>query len=172
MKQYINEVRRMQQLAGLINESQLNETFDTKTFDPASYLAAVGSTDPKSQSLIQSIKQAADNDMSVRFAVINKLKDYVKANKSDKEIQDKVGKAIESFNESQLNEISIDSLNSMVKNNSLVMILDNIIAAVSEVRGIDERAAMKLIDDALDRIESGDIGSDVNLNPKRSSFYS
>lgn len=76
------------------------------------------------------------------------------------------------INESQLNEISIDSLNSMVKNNSLVMILDNIITAVSEVRGIDERAAMKLIDDALDRIESGDIGSDVNLNPKRSSFYS
>ena len=96
MKQYISEVKRMQQLAGLINKSQLNES---------------------------------------------------------------------------LNFISNDSLNSMVKTNSLVMILDNIIAAVSEVRGIDERAAMKLIDDALDRIESGDTGSDVNLNPKRSSFY-
>jgi len=73
--------------------------------------------------------------------------------------------------ESQLNEISFDDIKSMVKNSSLIMIMDNIIAAVSEVKGIDERAAIKRIDDALDRIESGNIGSDVNLNPKRSSFY-
>jgi predicted thioesterase len=59
----------------------------------------------------------------------------------------------------------------MVKDNSLVMIMDNIVATVSKVKGIDEKAAIKLIDDALDRIESGNIGSDVNLNPKRSSFY-
>jgi hypothetical protein len=75
------------------------------------------------------------------------------------------------INESQLNEISIDNLDSMVKDNSLVMIMDNIVATVSKVKGIDEKAAIKLIDDALDRIESGNIGSDVNLNPKRSSFY-
>ena len=108
MAQLINEAKRMQQLAGLITESQLKETFDIKTFDPASYLAAIGSTDAKSQSLIQSVKQAADNDMSVRYAVINKLKDYTKANQSDKGIQDKVTKAIESFNESQLNEKEIN----------------------------------------------------------------
>jgi hypothetical protein len=75
------------------------------------------------------------------------------------------------INESQLNEISIDNLDSMIKDNSLVMIMDNIVATVSKVKGIDEKAAIKLIDDALDRIESGNIGSDVNLNPKRSSFY-
>jgi hypothetical protein len=75
------------------------------------------------------------------------------------------------INESQLNEISIDNLDSIVKDNSLVMIMDNIVATVSKVKGIDEKAAIKLIDDALDRIESGNIGSDVNLNPKRSSFY-
>jgi predicted thioesterase len=75
------------------------------------------------------------------------------------------------INESQLNEISIDNLDSMVKDNSLVMIMDNIVATVSKVKGINEKAAIKLIDDALDRIESGNIGSDVNLNPKRSSFY-
>jgi len=75
------------------------------------------------------------------------------------------------INESQLNEISIDNLDSMVKDNSLVMIMDNIVATVSKVKGIDEKAAIKLIDDALDRIESSNIGSDVNLNPKRSSFY-
>lgn len=75
------------------------------------------------------------------------------------------------INESQLNEISIDNLDSIVKDNSLVMIMDNIVATVSKVKGIDEKAAIKLIDDALDRIESSNIGSDVNLNPKRSSFY-
>ena len=75
------------------------------------------------------------------------------------------------INESHLNEISIDDLDSMVKGNSLVMVMYNIVATVSKVKGIDEKAAIKLIDDALDRIESGDIGSDVNLNPKRSSFY-
>ncbi len=63
------------------------------------------------------------------------------------------------INESQLNEISIDNLDSMVKDNSLVMIMDNIVATVSKVKGIDEKAAIKLIDDALDRIESGNIGS-------------
>ena len=32
MKQHINEIKRMQQLAGLINESQLNEEFNLDTY--------------------------------------------------------------------------------------------------------------------------------------------
>jgi hypothetical protein len=75
------------------------------------------------------------------------------------------------INESQLNETSIDDLDSMVKNNSVLSVIDNIVLTISKVKGIDERAAIKLIDDALDRIESGNTGADVNLNPKRSSFY-
>ena len=75
------------------------------------------------------------------------------------------------INESHLNEISIDDLDSMVKNNSVLSVIDNIVLTISKVKGIDERAAIKLIDDALDRIESGNTGADVNLNPKRSSFY-
>ena len=75
------------------------------------------------------------------------------------------------INESQLNEISIDTLDSMVKGNSVLSVIENIVLTISKVKGIDERAAIKLIDDALDRIESGDTGADVNLNPKRSSFY-
>jgi len=67
------------------------------TLDVASYLAAMDSTDPKNQSLIQSVKQVVDADMSKRSIVINKLKDYAKANRSDNGIQDKVTKAIESF---------------------------------------------------------------------------
>ena len=98
MKTQLNEIKRMQFLAGLITESQLNEEMDVKTFDPASYLAAMDSTDPKNQSLIQSVKQVVDADMSKRYIVINKLKDYAKANRSNNEIQDKVTKAIESFN--------------------------------------------------------------------------
>jgi len=75
------------------------------------------------------------------------------------------------INESQSNESIIDTLDSMVKDNSVLSVIDNIVATISKVKGIDERAAIKLIDDALDRIESGDTGADVNLNPKRSSFY-
>jgi len=98
MAQLINEAKRMQFLAGLITESQLDEIIDVKTFDPAVYLAAIDSTDAKEQSFIQSVKQAIDTDMSKRFTVVNKLKDYAKANKSNSEIQDKVTKAIENIN--------------------------------------------------------------------------
>jgi len=108
MTQLINEAKRMQQLAGLITESQLNEEMDVKTLDVASYLAAMGSTDPKNQSLIQSVKQVIDVDLSKRSIVINKLKDYAKANKSDTGIQDKVTKAIEDIN-AQNESINIDS---------------------------------------------------------------
>ena len=90
MAQLINEAKRMQFLAGLITESQLNEEMDIKTLDVASYLAAMDSTDSKNQSLIQSVKQVIDADLSKRSIVINKLKDYAKSNKSDNEIQNKV----------------------------------------------------------------------------------
>jgi len=109
MPQLINEAKRMQFLAGLITESQLNEEMDIKTLDVASYLAAMDSTDPKNQSLIQSVKQVIDADLSKRSIVINKLKDYAKSNKSNNGIQDKVTKAIEDINaqnESLLNEES------------------------------------------------------------------
>jgi hypothetical protein len=99
MANLINEAKRFQKLAGIINENQLNEEMDIKTFDPASFLAAMDSTDPKNQSLIQNVKQATDADMSKRYTVVNKLRDYAKANTSNKEIQDKFEKAIAKINE-------------------------------------------------------------------------
>lgn len=75
-----------------INEEQLNEENE---FNPASYFSAMDSDDPNAKSFIQNVKKSADNNMSVRYTIVNKLKDYAKANP---EVGDKLNTAIEFIN--------------------------------------------------------------------------
>ena len=86
------QFRRMQKLAGIITEEQLNEEYE---FDPASYFSAMDSDDPKAKTFIQNIKSAADSDLSKRYSIVNKLKDHAKANP---EVKGKLDAAIEFIN--------------------------------------------------------------------------
>lgn len=76
----------------LVGEGQLNEEYE---FDPASYFSAMDSDDPKAKTFIQNIKSAADSDLSKRYSIVNKLKDYIKTNP---EVKDKLDVAIEFIN--------------------------------------------------------------------------
>ena len=92
MAQLNEQFRRMQKLAGIITEEQLNEEYE---FDPASYFSAMDSDDPKAKTFIQNIKSAADSDLSKRYSIVNKLKDHAKANP---EVKGKLDAAIEFIN--------------------------------------------------------------------------
>jgi len=93
MTQLNEQFRRMQVLAGIITEEQLNET--TNEFNPASYFSAMDSDDPNAKTFIQNIKKVADSDLSKRQVIISKLKDHAKANP---EVKDKLDAAIEFIN--------------------------------------------------------------------------
>jgi hypothetical protein len=86
------EFRRMQRLAGIITEEQLNEENE---FNAASYFSAMDSDDPNAKAFIQNIKKVADSDLSKRSTIINKLKDHAKANP---EVKGKLDAAIEFIN--------------------------------------------------------------------------
>ena len=83
MAQLNEQFRRMQVLAGIITEEQLNEENE---FNAASYFSAMDSDDPRAKTFIQNIKKTADSDLSKRQIIINKLKDHAKANP---EVKDK-----------------------------------------------------------------------------------
>jgi hypothetical protein len=76
------------------NSQMMDEVSEFK-FEPGSYFSAMHSDDPRAKAFMQNIKKAADNDMSMRYTVVNKLKDYVKANP---EVKDKLDAAIEFIN--------------------------------------------------------------------------
>lgn len=94
MKNNLTEAR-FQFLAGVINESEFKQLNEENEFNPASYFSAMDSDDPNAKSFIQNVKKSADNDMSVRYTIVNKLKDYAKANP---EVGDKLDTAIEFIN--------------------------------------------------------------------------
>lgn len=92
MAQLNEQFRRMQVLAGIITEEQLNEANE---FNAASYFSAMDSDDPNAKTFIQNIKKVADSDLSKRQTIISKLKDHAKANP---EVKDKLDAAIEFIN--------------------------------------------------------------------------
>jgi hypothetical protein len=92
MTQLNEQYLRMQKLAGIITEEQLDEAYE---FNAASYFSAMDSNDPNAKAFIQNIKKAADSDLSKRYAIVNKLKDHAKANP---EVKGKLDAAIEFIN--------------------------------------------------------------------------
>jgi hypothetical protein len=92
-KQNLNEeFKRMQKLAGIISEEQINEENE---FNAASYFSAMDSDDSNAKNYIQNIKKVADSDLSKRSIIINKLKTHAK---NHPEVKDKLDAAIEFIN--------------------------------------------------------------------------